>query len=234
MAATLTMNPQTNGQAVAPVHTTHYQALSDIHADLHELGRLNVDQTYFDKQLWKIPDAMQVERVTVCVEAARGKRVLHLGCGWPPGPLHQMLAGVAAHLIGVDLKAPAQAQQNVWQCDLDERPESLPLREYDVIIAGEVLEHLLNPGRLLKTIKRLFPTTMIVATVPNAYSTIGLSWIQKGYENVNGEHVAYYSWRTMSELLIRCGYAILNFGWYNGPPYVAEGLVFVVKPAEGV
>ena len=218
------------GEFIAVRPPPQYQSLSDIHADLSELGRLRVDEAYRVKQLHKIPAAMEVDRTTVCVEAARDKRVLHLGCGWPPGPLHQAMAGVAAHLIGVDVAAPPSAQGNVWQVDLDTRPEGLPLREYDLIVAGEILEHLGNPGNLLKALRRLFPSTMLIITVPNAFSAVGLAWVQRGYENVNKEHCAFYSWHTLTELVTRCGYAVCNWGWYGGPPYVAEGLVFIVKP----
>ena len=211
---------------------TQYQSLSDIQADLAELGRLGVDDAYRVKQLHKIPDGLEVDRVTVCVEAARGKRVLHLGCGWPPSPLHQELAKVAAHLIGVDIAAPPSARENIWQADLDTHPEGLPLREYDVIIAGEILEHLGNPGNLLRALRKLFPETMLVITVPNAFSAVGLEWVRRGYENCNREHTCWYSWHTLFELVTRCGYFVCNFGWYNGPPYIAEGIVFLVKPKE--
>ena len=239
-AAVARIVPSTvDGEAFATVQNTHassptqYQSLSDIHADLSELGRLRVDEAYRVKQLHKIPDAMEVDRTIVCVEAARDKRVLHLGCGWPPSLLHQAIAGVAAHLIGVDIAAPAGARENVWQVDLDAHPEGLPLREYDLIVAGEILEHLGNPGNLLKALRKLFPETMLVITVPNAFSAAGLEWLKRGYENVNTQHCAWYSWHTLFELVTRCGYVVCNFGWYGGPPYVAEGLVFITKP-EGV
>ena len=207
-----------------------YRSLSDIHADLSELGRLRVDEAYRVKQLHKIPDAMEVDRTTVCVEAARDKRVLHLGCGWPPGPLHQAIAGVAAHLIGVDIAAPGGGREHIWQADLDTHPDGLPLRDYDLIVAGEILEHLGNPGNLLLALRRLFPAVMLIITVPNAFSAAGLEWVKRGYENCNREHTCWYSWKTLTELVTRCGYVVCNWGWYGGPPYVAEGIVFIVKP----
>lgn len=209
-----------------------YQTLDALQEDLNELGRLRVDNTYRVKQLHKIPDAMEVDRAAVCVEAARDKRVLHLGCGWPPSPLHQALSAVAAHVIGVDIQAPQVTNCNIWQADLDARPEGLPLREYDLIIAGEILEHLGNPGNLLQALRKLFPNTMLIITVPNAFSAVGLEWVKRGYENVNKEHTCFYSWHTLTELVTRYGYTVRNFGWYGGPPYIAEGLVFILYPEE--
>lgn len=207
-----------------------YQSLDALRDALDELGRLRVDDAYRRKQLHKIPDAMLVDRGTVILEASTSKRVLHLGCGWPPSPLHQAIAGVAAHLIGVDIQAPQITDCNVWYADLDARPEGLPLREYDLIVAGEILEHLGNPGNLLQTLRRLFPSTVLILSVPNAFSQVAMQWVQRGYENVNVQHCAWYSWKTLTELVTRCGYVVLNWGWYGGPPYVAEGLVFIVKP----
>lgn len=213
--------------------TPQFNTLDALAADLDELRTLRVDDAYRRKQVHKIPEAMLVDRGTVILEAARGKRVLHLGCGWPVSPLHQAIAEVAGHLIGVDIQAPSGTDCNIWQIDLDRCPEGLPLREYDLIVAGEILEHLGNPGNLLMALKKLFPTTMLIITVPNAFSEIAMQWVKRGYENVNREHTVWFSWKTLTELVTRCGYTVLNWGWYGGPPYVAEGLVFIVKPSEG-
>ena len=213
-----------------PPPPPQYQSLDALGADLDELGRLRVTNEYKVKQLHKIPDAMLVDRATVLLEASQGKRVLHLGCGWPPSQLHQAIAGVAAHLVGVDVQAPAVTDCDIWQGDLDVCPDGLPRREYDLIIAGEILEHLGNPGNALLSLRKLFPTTMLVITVPNAFSEAARAWVKRGYENVNKEHTCWFSWKTLTELVTRCGYLVLNWGWYGGPAYVAEGLVFIVIP----
>ena len=206
-----------------------FQSLAALQDDLAELQMLGVDDVYRRKQVHKIPDAMLVDRGTVILEAARGKRVLHLGCGWPVSPLHQAIAGVAAHLIGIDIQAPPGTDCNVWQMDLDMRPDGLPLREYDLIVAGEILEHLGNPGNLLLALKKLFPTTMLIITVPNAFSEIAMQWVRRGYENVNAEHRFWFSYHTLKVLIESAGYTVANWGWYNGQPYTAEGLVFICK-----
>ena len=212
------------------IATAPYASLSDIQEDLHELGALRVDDAYRQKQLHKIPDAMQVDRAEVIREASRGKRVLHLGCGWPPSLLHAVMVEVATSVVGVDIQAPSVTDAHIWHADLDTAPRLLPLREYDLIVAGEILEHLGNPGNLLSALCTLFPATTVIITVPNAFSQGAHEWMQRGYENVHRQHVCWFSWKTLTELVTRCGYEVLNWGWYGGPPYVAEGLVFIVKP----
>jgi len=50
-----------------------------------------------------------------------------------------------------------------------------------------------------------------------------------GIENVNRDHVAYYSYWTLHELVTRYGFEITEWHWYNGRPLFAEGLIFWVK-----
>jgi hypothetical protein len=68
-----------------------------------------------------------------------------------------------------------------------------------------------------------------VITVPNAFAQAGRSHMLRGVENVNVDHVAWYSHRTLKTLLERVGYDIKEFHWYRGVPYLAEGLIVVTE-----
>jgi len=99
-----------------------------------------------------------------------GKRVLHLGCAAFPMTaslgrrgilLHQRLAKVCANLVGVDLNPEALdilrsfGFNNLRMHDV-EHLETLQLDEpIDVIVAGEVLEHLNNVGLFFDGCKTL-------------------------------------------------------------------------------
>ena len=221
---------------LAPVAGAQFQSLSDLQADLAELAHEVVLGVQASSGVDDQVVSSRLEGRFGCLIGHRGrvgKRVLHLGCGWPPSLLHQAMAPVASHLDGVDIDAPATTRENIWRVDLDAHPELVPVRDYDVIIAGEILEHLGNPGNLLCTLRRLFPTTLLVVSVPNALGAAALAWAQRGYENVHAQHTAWFSWHTAKELLERCGYRILNFAWYEGQPITAEGLVFIAEPAGG-
>jgi hypothetical protein len=69
----------------------------------------------------------------------------------------------------------------------------------------------------------------VVITVPNAFSKIARKHAERGVENCNADHVAWYSYKTMSVLLERHGYTVKEFYFYNGEPFTAEGLVFVCE-----
>src|SRR2546422_4554883 len=100
-----------------------------------------------------------------------GRHVLDLGCR--DGALTQAYAG-GNEIVGADAdrEALAEAQklgiETRW-ADLD---EPLPFEDasFDVVVAGELLEHLRDPRRLVDEARRVLrPAGTFVASVPNAY-----------------------------------------------------------------
>jgi SAM-dependent methyltransferase len=100
-----------------------------------------------------------------------GRRVLDLGCR--DGALTQAyLAG--NEVVGVDADQDALAEaaglgiETRW-ADLDQ-PLDLPDVSFDVVVAGELLEHLRDPEQLIAEAGRVLrPGGTFVASVPNAY-----------------------------------------------------------------
>ena len=100
-----------------------------------------------------------------------GRHVLDLGCR--DGALTQAYAG-GNEVVGVDAdrEALAEAQklgiETRW-ADLD---DALPFADgtFDVVVAGELLEHLRDPRRVVSEVRRVLrPGGTFVASVPNAY-----------------------------------------------------------------
>lgn len=191
--------------------------------ELFEECRSDIDPVYAAKYLHDVPPATVVDREEYVVQRVTGQRVLSLGGS---GHLEQRLAAVTATLISVD---------RVWQddrtivVDLDTVPERIGqfAGSVDLVLCGEVLEHLSNPGRLLDAVRAL--AVPVIVTAPNAFSATSRQWLQRAKENVNAEHVAWYSHRTLKTLLERHGFTIVEFHWYKGRPLYAEGLVFYVS-----
>lgn len=183
----------------------------------------NIDTAYAAKYLHKVPAAPAVERMPYIIDKCRDKRVMSLGSS---ERFDTTLAAVSKTYRAVD-RIPQT--DNVLLVDLDAEPQRL--QEFagtvDVVICGEILEHLSNPGRLLDAVRTL--QVPVVVTAPNAFSTIGFDWLKKSKENVNDEHVAYYSHKTLTTLLERHGFTVLDFAWYGGLPMYAEGLIFYVR-----
>ena len=115
---------------------------------------------------------------------------------------------------------------NLYRADL-ERLELVDLNEtFDVIIAGEMIEHLSNPALFLRGIQRFMsPKTKLVITTINAYSAMRFviyALRGKGGSNepVHPDHVAYYSYKTLSLVLEREKLKVKDFFFYDlGPEH---------------
>lgn len=203
-----------------------YATIDALRADLGRTAPRASD--YAAKMLHPIPAADVVGREGLILDLVRGKRVLEFGAS---GPLQSRIQAAAAAYLGVDRAATPPA---IVGCDLDDVTQTaLPrLDGCTAIVCGEVLEHLSNPGWFLTRLARQYPGVPVVITVPNAFTEAGRQHALTGVENVNADHVAWYSWRTLRTLLSRHGYALTTFCWYRGQPYTAEGLVALAETTE--
>lgn len=200
-----------------------YATIDELRANLSGKGPSAYTAAYAAKMLHAIPKGESVDRTAFLMERCKGLVVLHVGAS---GPLHEALKQHAAKVYGWD----REDGEDVIGLDLDERDVALPFHpDVDVILCGEVLEHLSNPGQLLYKLRLRYRDVPLIVTVPNAFSEVGRSHIKRGVENVNKDHVSYYSYRTLRTLLERAGYTPSELFWYNGPPYLAEGLIVVTE-----
>jgi SAM-dependent methyltransferase len=100
-----------------------------------------------------------------------GRRVLDLGCR--DGALTQAYVE-GNEVVGVDADHDALAEaaklgvETHW-ADLDE-PLPFESESFDVVVAGELLEHLRDPTRFASEVRRVLrPGGTFVASVPNAF-----------------------------------------------------------------
>lgn len=194
------------------------------------------------------------------------KNVLHLGCVglidfWNKGTaLHLRLSKVAKNIIGVDLNKAAidYLQQKgipnliCWDAEcIDKLKLSIKI---DVIITGELLEHLKNPGLLLQGLRwHMDANTYLIITVPNAFSLRNfLSVLINKKELVRADHHFYFSYMTLRSLLLQYGLTPVKWLTYSNlrydlkfprrlvkifcnqtlfyfSPFTAEGLIVITK-----
>lgn len=205
-----------------------FKTLDDLSAELQEMGSHSAE--YWDKQVHVVPQSQTVDRMKYLAKHATGKVVLHIGC---TGQLDKELCRVAKKCYGIDNQA--LDRPDFIQCNLDELAVNpLPLCDgVEVIVCGEVLEHLSNPGWFLSSLAQTYKNIPVLFTVPNAMCAGGAEWLLKrGRENVHRDHVAYYSYTTLKTLLGRYGYTIVRHFWYGGKPYISEGLIVVALPRK--
>jgi 2-polyprenyl-3-methyl-5-hydroxy-6-metoxy-1,4-benzoquinol methylase len=190
------------------------------------------DYEYEKKMLHSIPVSTSVDRIQAILLACKDKTVLDIG--YAGSDVHKIIKAVAKKVYGVD-KVPGD--EKTYFCrDLDNTVgkfhDMLPrLPDVELIICGEVIEHLSNPGHFLSHLHDY--TCPILISVPNAFSEIARRHLLTTKENVNIDHVAWYSYTTFSTLLTRYNFQIDSFWWYGGKPLVSEGLLFLVKSTGG-
>ena len=183
-----------------------------------------------------IDDFRLVQRLPFIIEMCKGKKVLHLGCTNSPYTeeaidnnmlLHFELEKVAESLYGIDSDENAievlnaHGAKNIYRADL-ENLDALDLNEaFDVIVAGEMIEHLNNPGQFLFGIRRFMNAeSRLLITTINAYCGMRFIWYglrgKRGRaEPVHPDHVAYYSYSTLSLLLKRHQLNVERFLFYD-------------------
>lgn len=183
---------------------------------------------YRAKQLHAIPEAAVMNRENFIVTRCAGKVVLDIGAS---GPLHKGIMNVAAKCYGIirpDWNVPNGSDLVRFNLD-DVQQATVPqFEDVEIVIAGEVLEHLSNPGHFLDRLRAAYSCPAIF-TVPNAFAELQPGYLARGLECVNLDHVAWYSPKTIKTLLGRHGYEIKAFMWYRGRPKFAEGMIVVTE-----
>jgi 2-polyprenyl-3-methyl-5-hydroxy-6-metoxy-1,4-benzoquinol methylase len=180
----------------------------------------------------------RVDRNSFLIERARGKKVLHLGCADEHlvdlklrnnAHLHAQLASVAKELWGVDVSAEGISHlrqagfSNLIHGDVErlDEVEGLRNQRFDIIIAGELIEHLSNPGLFLQGCRGLCsPSTDLILTTPNAlvYSQPLFALLNR--EAIHPDHTLIWTPTSLKKLVTRNGFAVKEFWVYGGGPCV--------------
>jgi len=83
-------------------------------------------------------------------------------------------------------------------------------KSFEVVFAGDVIEHLSNPGLFLDASKKLLSAEgRLIITTPNCFNLFNMiEKLKKEEPTVNRDHVAYYNKKTIRVLLERAGFEI--------------------------
>lgn len=165
------------------------------------------------------------DRLSVIGPLVEGKTVLDLGCvdheiGQVQGSwLHRELVRRAAEVVGVDhLPEAVEALGAMGYDVVCQNAEELELnRVFNVVVAGEIIEHLCNPGRMLDGVRRhLTDQGLLILTTPNPFSAAEFFKILKRNRiKVNPDHTAWYDPVTIQVLLAKCGFTAREIYWLN-------------------
>lgn len=166
-----------------------------------------------------------IDRMAYLVELCRGKKVIHLGCAdhlelisskrknnmW----LHDLLTNASEQCIGFDINKKAVEYinrdlgiNNVFYEDIIKNPSNRMYNsEWDIMVMGEILEHVDNPVEFLSTIKKLYKGYLkrLAITIPNALRLENYIFSQKGYECINSDHRYWFTPYTISKVIHEAG-----------------------------
>lgn len=169
------------------------------------------------------------------VNLCKNKNVLHLGFiqhnlyeqkikenDW----LHSKIDSVAKTLVGFDyLKNDVNILKNKYKyeayyADVMNLKDVNLDKTFDVIVCGELIEHIENPGLMLDGIKRFMnKETILIITTPNPWMKERINLINSGIledQWLNKEHVSWYSYQTLKQLLERKDFIEVDYSYYFG------------------
>lgn len=169
------------------------------------------------------PTQQTLPRQEWVLERVSGRSVLHVGFAGQSGRraepgsgtwFHERLDSRASELWGLD--ADAYAVQHFREmgvrnlvaadaCDFDLN------RRFDVVVAGELLEHVTDAGRFLDCAQRhLKPGGVLLVTTPYAFNLFALlrAWYRFPNTVSNDDHTCWYCPRTLEQLAAKTGYEV--------------------------
>lgn len=132
---------------------------------------------------------------------------------WP----HRIIHECAQDVYGLDLVydealVPFFKPDHYFKCSA----ESFILgKKFDVIFAGDLIEHLSNPGLFLASCKEhLAPGGRLVIVTPNCYNLFDMAGKITRFEPVvNHDHTCYFNVKTLRQLLAKNGWEIASPGF---------------------
>jgi 2-polyprenyl-3-methyl-5-hydroxy-6-metoxy-1,4-benzoquinol methylase len=182
------------------------------------------------RYLHKLPAGRAVNREAYLLEAARGRSVIHVGFTDHPllderieqGTwLHSRLATGASSIVGLDVdeKGVEWAKQRGYHAHAVDATNSSAVKKLglhaEVVIAGEVIEHVNAPGPFLRAM--LLLGDRLIVTTPNALRILNTFVPLTGQELVHADHVAWYSPTTLRRLLETSGWHVDELLYYRSP-----------------
>jgi 2-polyprenyl-3-methyl-5-hydroxy-6-metoxy-1,4-benzoquinol methylase len=169
----------------------------------------------------RIKNSRTINKELFIQEKCRGKNVLDLGCirhnadfalkdlNW----LHMKIKSVANKIIGIDyLPVEIEKLQNYgYDIVFGDVTKPLDINEkFDVIVAGDIIEHLTNFEGFFENCSRLLnPEGILIVTTPNPYYAGEFHFVAfKNNFLINPEHTCWICPQALSQLSDRFSYII--------------------------
>ena len=162
-------------------------------------------------------------RTDVILKWVKGPSVLDIGCtghavnvgsdGWLHGRLRQQFPSV----VGIDISEEniSELQRHGFENVYVQSAESFDLgKEFDTIVAGELIEHLSNPGLFLDRARvHLKPSGRLLITTPHPFCLFDITYALLKFPKTcqNQQHSCWFCPQTMKVLAERSNFRIVHF-----------------------
>jgi glycosyltransferase involved in cell wall biosynthesis/ubiquinone/menaquinone biosynthesis C-methylase UbiE len=171
-----------------------------------------------DEYAFKDGDGTSHAQVLDMLAGAPPSRVLDVGCSG--GRLAEFVRAAGHHVTGIDyLEVPSVRERTdaFYQVDLQYGiPEEVGTG-FDVVIAGDIIEHLARPGAALREMGRVLrPGGQILLSVPNFghwYPRARTAMGMFGYDRrgiLDDTHLRFFTRATLRRLVRQAGFDILE------------------------
>ena len=152
-----------------------------------------------------------------------GDRVLDVGCG--EGRFAAELARAGAQVVGIDVAEEPLRRARARHPELDlrivqgEGPWQLPDAGFELVWAGEVIEHVADTARWLSEVRRVLDRNgRLLLTTPNhSRIHLALHGVQR-YSHPLGDHLHLYSRASLTEVLGEFGFDTVTVRTAGGVP----------------
>lgn len=171
-------------------------------------------------------------RVKWAAKQVRNKDVLDVGScdfSWMPKQakwMHAVIKRNAKSVVGIDIfkEGIKIARQLGYNDIIYANAENFSLgKKFDVVFAGELIEHLGNPGLFLSCAKKhLRKNGKLVLTTPNARHP--MFWISE--KKHSPCHVQLYTMQILKQLLQQSGFDVVTESYFGGNPRTLKGKLY--------
>lgn len=137
---------------------------------------------------------------------------------WP----HAIMRTIAREVFGLDLEIDRKAFPDTTHYHEESAEDFLfSSQTFDVLFAGDIIEHVTNPGLFLSSCERhMNAESRLIITTPNCFNLFNLTEkITKDEPTVNSDHTTYFNHKTLRTLLGKCGFEIQEISYVYSLEY---------------
>ncbi len=200
-----------------------------------------------DESLWEsIPAGLEPQNFRrrlafLLAHVHAGQRVLDVGCG--EGRFAAALAGAGAQVVGIDVAEEPLRRARAQHPDLDltlrlvapEGPWPLEDASFDVVWAGETIEHVQDTAAWLSEVRRVLRSggELLLSTPAHGPLTVlGLALSRRAFAarfDPRSDHLRFYSRATLTELLEDFGFREIELRGLGGTPGARRTLLATAR-----